>query len=429
MKKHIRNLAAILFIAMLGTGCGLQVLAPKHNSIINTLEPTFKWKYPKKEDLTFELKLAEDQQFKQNVKVFTVPEKNFFTLTIPYLKATKKYHWTVRAIYYDKKKGEHMETDWAFVNKKKQIPYAFTTSQNAKGDDKLEEGQVEEVNLSPISENVTRLTSDVNDEWAPSISKDGKMLAFASNRTKNTEIFVKQLNHGGAGETQRTFSSQDQNNLNPFWLKDNENVGFYTNRLDKENWNLFTTTKGKGLTLVNTATPFQGQEWLYAAASSISDKIVYTSKTKNVPQSTMWLFDGESNRFTQLVTGMFPDMYNDSQIVYVSEKSGNYDIWKLELQGNSIFKETQLTYFDGWDYDPAWSPDGKHIAFVSHRSGNSDIWVMNADGTNETQLTFNPLVDRQPKWLDNETIVFQSNRELDKNKDPRWDIWETKLNR
>jgi Tol biopolymer transport system component len=28
---------------------------------------------------------------------------------------------------------------------------------------------------------------------------------------------------------------------------------------------------------------------------------------------------------------------------------------------------------------PTWSPDGSQIAFVSGRSGNSDIWVIDVD--------------------------------------------------
>ena len=46
-----------------------------------------------------------------------------------------------------------------------------------------------------------------------------------------------------------------------------------------------------------------------------------------------------------------------------------------------------LTDNDSLDTSPAWSPDGTQIAFVSDRGGNYDIWLMNPDGTNPRNLT------------------------------------------
>ena len=401
---------------------------PENNEMVDTLEPTFKWDYSDKNDLSFELRIAEDIQFENNLKLFNITEGKTFTLTIPYLEPGKKYYWSVRAVYYDKKLGDYVKSEWAATDRSGKVPYSFNTSQNAEGFDNLEEGQVEEVPLSETIENITRLTFDMNDEFSPAISRDGKKLAFVSNRTQNFEIFVKDLEQGGAGEIQRTFSSKNQDNLNPFWLQDNVNFGFYTNRLDNENWRLFSSTRGKGLTLITTAATFINPEWLYGSAAESQGKVIYTVITENNQDPTLWLFESDNNRFTQLVPGLFPDIREDI-IVYCDEKSGNFDIWKMELQGNSIFKETQLTYDEGWDYDPALSPDGSMIAYVSHRSGNSDIWIIDQDGTNEMQVTFHPMADRRPQWVDNETLVFQSNREPDEAGNPRWDIWQINISR
>jgi TolB protein len=54
----------------------------------------------------------------------------------------------------------------------------------------------------------------------------------------------------------------------------------------------------------------------------------------------------------------------------------------LNAQNNDL-----ILAYDGF---PAWSPDGTHIAFVSGRSGNYDLWVMNIDGSNPTNLTQTP---------------------------------------
>ena len=81
------------------------------------------------------------------------------------------------------------------------------------------------------------------------------------------------------------------------------------------------------------------------------------------------------------------------------------------------------------DYDPAFSPDGTRIAFTSTRAGNSDIWIMDSDGSNPTQITFHPLVDRRPQWVDNGVIIFQSNRYIGKDGETVYDIYRMNVNR
>ena len=39
-------------------------------------------------------------------------------------------------------------------------------------------------------------------------------------------------------------------------------------------------------------------------------------------------------------------------------------------------KLTQLTQGPGDDIMPRWSPDGKRIVFQSNRSGNEEIWLL-----------------------------------------------------
>ena len=43
--------------------------------------------------------------------------------------------------------------------------------------------------------------------------------------------------------------------------------------------------------------------------------------------------------------------------------------------------QKNLTNSPAWDYNPAWSPDGR-ITFISE----GGIWIMNADGSNQRIL-------------------------------------------
>ncbi|MCK4345326.1 MAG: PD40 domain-containing protein, partial [Bacteroidales bacterium] len=72
-------------------------------------------------------------------------------------------------------------------------------------------------------------------------------------------------------------------------------------------------------------------------------------------------------------------------------------------------KETRLTYTDGLDDGPEYSPDGKYIYYNSYRSGRMQIWRMNEDGSDPLQLTN----DAYANWFphpspDGKYIVFLS---------------------
>lgn len=425
-KNLIITTSVILLMIILLSGCSalLKITAPADSIYLGTLKPKFVWEFNRAQDaIEYNIKIAEDPAFNKNVKEFKTTEPWLY-LSIPYLKKSKQYFWTVKAVYNDSKVGK-TETDWAYLNADTKTPFSFSVAQNAVGDFGFEEGQKEEINKLGNLENIRRLTWDDKNERFPAVSKDGKKVAFCSDKLGNVEIFVKILSEGGTGEIQRTFSTTGQDNYCPFWMSDNDNFMFYSNRNNTTSaFNLFETTKGKGLTVRHNNSFIPPVEELTGTCMDNDRKVVYTEKTNNNPVPVLWFMNLNENSYTQLVPGIFPDMRNQV-IVFCSKKSGNFNIWTMRLEGNSIYDETQLTYGDDFCYDPSWSPDGDRIAFVSHKSGNSDVWVMDADGQNATQITFNPLVDRWPRWKDNETIIFQSNREKNKSGSQGWDLWQS----
>ncbi|MGI9056796.1 MAG: TolB family protein, partial [Pyrinomonadaceae bacterium] len=62
--------------------------------------------------------------------------------------------------------------------------------------------------------------------------------------------------------------------------------------------------------------------------------------------------------------------------------------------------------------DFSWSPDSNKIAYISNRSGQRNIWLVNADGSNDVQLTSNSdknLSLSCPLWSsDGKRIAFTS---------------------
>jgi len=71
----------------------------------------------------------------------------------------------------------------------------------------------------------------------------------------------------------------------------------------------------------------------------------------------------------------------------------------------------RITAEPGWSGQPAISPSGTRIAYVSESSGNRDIYVVDARGGEPLQLTSDPAVDEDPTWLpDEHAVVFTSHR-------------------
>jgi serine/threonine protein kinase/Tol biopolymer transport system component len=99
----------------------------------------------------------------------------------------------------------------------------------------------------------------------------------------------------------------------------------------------------------------------------------------------------------------------DGKIVYVSDASGNRDLWIMNQDGSN---QKQLTSDAGSHSGPTVSPDGRYIVFVSDRKdARHNLWRVNIDGGNATQLTtgsfdLNPTFSPDGKW-----VIFASTRE------------------
>lgn len=99
----------------------------------------------------------------------------------------------------------------------------------------------------------------------------------------------------------------------------------------------------------------------------------------------------------------------NGKIAYISSPDGDQEIYVMNADGSN---QTRLTFNPAADSGPAWSPDGLKIAFTSNRDGNEEIYVMNADGSGQTRLTQNAADDFSPAWSpDGQMIAFTSSRD------------------
>ena len=110
--------------------------------------------------------------------------------------------------------------------------------------------------------------------------------------------------------------------------------------------------------------------------------------------------------------------YSIKKIVFTSNRTGNEDIFSMNIDGTELI---QLTDLPGQDNYPAVSPDGKKIAYTSDINGTWQIMVMDWNGKNKKQITNNPWRSGYPAWsFDGRFIYFEAYV------DGNWDIFRMK---
>jgi len=95
------------------------------------------------------------------------------------------------------------------------------------------------------------------------------------------------------------------------------------------------------------------------------------------PQRRLPIPDAEADRATWA-----PAPFNE--IAYSARNGPGYDIKIHEL---ATGQTRQLTFSEGTNESPAYSPSGRHLAFTSSRSGLVQVFTIGRDGNGLRQVT------------------------------------------
>jgi Tol biopolymer transport system component len=123
-----------------------------------------------------------------------------------------------------------------------------------------------------------------------------------------------------------------------------------------------------------------------------SDVIFVTNRDGN---NDIWKMRGDGQEPVALTTDPSDDTMpavstTSGRIVFSSNRSGVYQLYTMQQDGTDL---TQLTNTAGDKFGASFSLDGNKIFFCSDVTGNMEIYSMDQDGTSVTNLTNNAARD------------------------------------
>ena len=148
----------------------------------------------------------------------------------------------------------------------------------------------------------------------------------------------------------------------------------------------------------------------YPSWSPDGSKIIFASFTKENLYDIN-IMDKDGSNQTPLINTSANERQadispNGTEIVFISNKDGNDEIYKIDLETKNITRLTNSALDEAF---PKWSPDGNSIVFVkSIDGGRTQIYTMDASGRNIKELTkFTPEgFDRDPVFCPDETCII-----------------------
>jgi Tol biopolymer transport system component len=242
-----------------------------------------------------------------------------------------------------------------------------------------------------------QLTDGPGDDYAPRWSPDGKKIAFVSRRNGNPEIYV--MDADGKNATRLTNNPAKDDSLD--WSPDGKQIIFSSNR--DGNYNLYRMPvegENAGLSRL-TDTSF---DELDPSISPDGRQILFVENEKGTYKlSMMGIDDKQRKRLTDAGDVMAysagawaPD---GNRFAYVI---GYMDVRDILIgdkkQITSYLTGDRVTWHQGMNLYPGWSPSGKQMVFVSDMDRQSDIYIILADGKGIFQVTHTEAEDETPDW-------------------------------
>jgi len=245
----------------------------------------------------------------------------------------------------------------------------------------IDNREVKEIYISDYDgANQRRITTTRQLNITPSWSPDARAVAYSSYRNVAPQIFISLIYQGVLENATKGIGS----NYMPVFSPDGTKIAFMSNRdgnpeiyvMNRDGSNVRRITNSPAIDTTPTWSPNGTQ-------------IAFTSDRAGTPQIYVVGADGLNLR--RITTN---DSWADrptwapapfNEIAYAGRTGPAFDIKVYDLATGDT---RQITFGEGSNESPAFSPNGRHIAFASTRGGRgTQIYTMGRDGKNVRQVT------------------------------------------
>lgn len=279
----------------------------------------------------------------------------------------------------------------------------------------------ESLSTPSVTRTAGRMTWWVNPIFA--INHDGTSIAYNTFKNDKRNIFVRSLDVRAAS-TQRTFRTLVNDvcfSADGKMLCFSEIVGNYSR--------LCLTDAAQG-TVVQQVSPINTRD--YGPRYSVDGKRIFFSRADGANYS-IWSYELATGSFSNYCYGLNPMPISEEEFLCTRMNSErNYEVWRINFVKGS--ESLVLSQDDRSFTTASLSPDGKWIVCVSNTPStdqpgsreNLDIYAVRPDGSRLTQLTYHQGDDCSPVWSpDGQYIYFLSQRGTEKGE---YNIWRMNFN-
>jgi serine/threonine protein kinase/Tol biopolymer transport system component len=276
------------------------------------------------------------------------------------------------------------------------------------------------VYLIPSDGGTPQFLAATRGAFGPRWSPDGTRIAYAAGNPR----FVFGTTHLGndapasiwvvrVADKRATLVVPDSSlNVSPVWTPDSRSILFVSDRGGRRDvYRLPVQSSGERGGVTERVTT--GIDAHTIDLSRDGTRLVYSAYT---PSAHLWslpmphgtparAYDGKQLTFDREAIEGIALSADGRWLAFDSDRSGNFDVWKMPAQGGA---PAQLTTDPTGDHVQSWSPNGEELVLHSFRTGNRDVFVMGADGNGLQRVTFSPVSDANPVWCDNNSLIIQS---------------------
>ena len=254
-------------------------------------------------------------------------------------------------------------------------------------------------------------------DFDPEISADGSRLVFASTQHSPTaDIYLTDV--GASTVTQIT--SDTSNDVMPSLSPDGRRIAFSSDR--NGSWDIFITTVegGQPVQITSDATHELHPSW-----SPDGREVVFSRLGQMSGRWELWVLDAaQPSRRRFIGYGLFPVWSPNGDKIAFQRSRGRGDrlfsIWTVDYVDGEGVRPTEIFSSEGRAaVNPSWSPDGTRLSFSlipadgaeqGKRPPVADLYICRVDGADRATLTNGQHSNLSPTWGGDGRIYFVSDR-------------------